>query len=172
MGRHEDELEPLLRAHGRRNADLLHELARLSAELADRGVEVELPRLEYEGAVAGIREEVERTVPVGATALIVSRGDPQLLRIGAREARHFPSEEDGRYLGRHPVDGEEAIELLEAQRSGGAGYLVIPAAEAWWLSHYRGFGEHLEAHAAATQHESCAIYSLAPALARVEEGRR
>jgi len=171
VGRHEDELEPLLRAHGRRNADLLRELARLSAELADRGVEVELPRLEYEGAVADVREQVERAVPTGATALIVSRGDPELLRIGARDGRHFPSGEDGRYLGRHPVDGEEAVELLEAQRAAGADYLVIPAGEAWWLSHYRRFAEHLEAHAAATQRESCAIYSLAPALARTE-GRR
>jgi GT2 family glycosyltransferase len=170
-GRHEDELEPLLRAHGRRNADLLRELARLGAELADRGVEVELPRFEYEQAVAGMREQVERGVPVGATALILSRGDSELLRIGERDARHFPSGEDGRYLGRHPADDSEAIELLEAQRAEGAGYLVIPAAETWWLRHYRGFAEHLEAHSTAAAHESCAIYSLAPALARAE-GRR
>jgi len=171
VGRHGDELEPLLRAHGRRNADLLRELARLSAELADRGVEVELPRLEYEGTVATIREQVERAVPVGATALIISRGDSELLRIGARDGRHFPSGEDGRYLGRHPLDDEEAVELLEAQRAAGADYLVLPAGEAWWLSHYRGFAEYLEAHATAARHESCAIYSLAPALARAE-GRR
>ncbi len=171
VGHHEDELEPLLRAHGRRNADLLRELARLSAELADRGVEVELPRLEYEGAVDSVREEVERGVPEGATALIVSRGDPELLRIGARDGRHFPSREDGRYLGRHPVDDREAIELLEAQRAAGAEYLVIPAGEAWWMRHYRGLAEQLEAHALPTLHESCTIYSLAPALARAE-GRR
>jgi GT2 family glycosyltransferase len=171
VGRHEDELEPLLRAQGRRNADLLHELARLGAELADRGVEVELPRLEYDGAVASIREQVERSVPEGAMALIVSRGDSELLRIDDREARHFPSGGDGRYLGRHPADGEEAIELLEAERAAGAEYLVIPASEAWWLHHYRRFAEHLEAHAVAARHESCAIYSLAPVLAKTE-GRR
>jgi len=171
VGRHEEELEPLLRAQGRRNADLLRELARLGAELAGRGVEVELPRLEYEGAVASICEQVERSVPEGATALIVSRGDSELLRIGAREGKHFPSGEDGRYLGRHPADDEEAIELLEAERAEGTAYLVIPAEEAWWLRHYRGFAEHLEAHSTTAVHESCAIYSLAPALAKVE-GRR
>jgi GT2 family glycosyltransferase len=171
VGRHEDELEPLLRTQGRRNAGLLRELARLSAELADRGVEVELPRLEYEGTVASIREQIERSVPAGATALIVSRGDSELLRIGAREGKHFPIGDDGRYLGRHPADGEEAIELLEAERAAGAGYLVIPAGEAWWLDHYRGLAEHLEAHSTVAAHESCAIYSLVPALAEAE-GRR
>lgn len=171
VGRHEDELELLLRAQGRRNADLLRELARLSAELADRGVEVEFPRLEYEGAVASIREQVERSVPEGATALIVSRGDSELLRIPACEARHFPRGTDGRYLGHHPADGEEAIELLEAERAAGAEYLVIPACEAWWLRHYRRLAEHLEAHSTVATHESCAIYSLGPTLAKAE-GRR
>jgi GT2 family glycosyltransferase len=170
-GQHEEEVEPLLRAHGRRNADLLRELARLSAELAERGVEVELSGLGYERVVAGVREQVERSVPEGATVLIVSRGDSELLRIGEREGRHFPAGEDGRYLGRHPADDGEAIELLEARRAEGADHLVIPAGEAWWLRHYRGFAEHLGEHATAAVHESCTIYALAPALAKAE-GRR
>jgi GT2 family glycosyltransferase len=163
---HEAELEPLLRAQGRRNADLLRELGRLGAELADHGVEVELPRLDYEWAVAAIREQVQRSLPAGATALILSRGDPELLRIGAREGRHFPSGEDGRYLGRHPAGDEEAIELLEAQRQSGAGYLVVPAGETWWLRHYRGFEAHLAAHASAEVHDSCVIYAFAPSPTR------
>jgi len=158
---HESELEPLLRAQGRRNADLLRELGRLSAELADRGVEVELPQLDYERGVAAIREQVQRSLPEGATVLILSRGDPELLRIGAREGRHFPSGEDGRYLGRHPVDDDEAIELLEAQRQSGADYLVIPTREAWWTHHYRDFETYLEHQAGVEVHDSCAIYSFA-----------
>jgi GT2 family glycosyltransferase len=171
VGPHGEELESLLRAHGRRNADLLRELSRLSAELADRGVEVELLRFDYDRVVAGVCEQVERGIPEGATVLIVSRGDSELLRIGERDGRHFPSGEDGRYLGRHPADDREAIELLEAWRAEGAEHLVIPAEEAWWLHHYRGFAEHLGAHATAAAHESCTIYSLAPALAKAE-GRR
>jgi GT2 family glycosyltransferase len=159
---HESELEPLLRAQGRRSADLSRKLARLTAELVDRGVEVELPTLDYEGAVAGVREQVERSLPEGARAVIVSRGDAELLRVDERECLHFPRGEDGHYLGRHPADDEEAIALLEAERAAGAEYLVVPAAEAWWLEHYRGLAAHLAEQARSEPHESCTIYALAP----------
>ena len=165
---HEAELEPLLRAQGRRIADLQREVVRLAAELADRGVEVQLPRFEYEGVVASVREQVERSVPAGATVLLVSRGDSELLRLGSRTAKHFPGGPDGRYLGHHPADDTEAIELFEAERRQGAEYLVIPAAERWWLSHYEDFAAHLEGHAAAEVHESCFIYRLEPRPARAE----
>lgn len=159
---HEAELEPLLRAQGRRSADLGRELTRLTAELADRGVEVEPPPLDYERVVAGVREEIERTLPEGARALVVSRGDAELLRVPGRECRHFPRGEDDRYLGRHPADDEEAIALLEAERAAGAEYLVVPAAEAWWLEHYPGLAAHLAAEPSGERHEPCAIYTLAP----------
>jgi GT2 family glycosyltransferase len=164
--RHEHELEPQLRAHGRRAADLQRELTRLAAELADRGVEVALPQLGYGNSVTGVREQIERSVPAGATVLVVSRGDSELLRVGAREARHFPRDDNGRYLGHHPAGDEEAIALLEAEWAAGAEYLVIPTAETWWLDHYPGFATHLEVYCRAEVHGSCAIYALEPALAR------
>jgi GT2 family glycosyltransferase len=165
---HEHELEPQLRAQGRRVAELQRELVRLAAELTDHGVEVELPGLDYEDDVAGIREQVERSVPAGATVLVVSRGDSELLRLGGREARHFPSGGDGRYLGHHPADDEEAVELLEKSRGEGAEYLVIPAAESWWLDHYAGFAAHLATCCRAEEvHDSCRIYALAPSAAKV-----
>jgi GT2 family glycosyltransferase len=165
---HEAELEPLLRRQGRRIEDLQRELVRLAAELADRGVEVEAPRLDYEDAVAKVREQVERSVPEGAKVLLVSRGDSELLRLGDREARHFPAGPDGRHLGHHPAGDAEAIELLEAARERGAEYLVVPAAELWWLDHYAGFAAQLEAGASAERHDACAIYRLAPRLAQAE----
>jgi GT2 family glycosyltransferase len=167
---HEAELEPLLRAQGRRSADLDRRLTRLTAELADRGVEVEPPP-DYERVVAGVREQIERSLPEGARALILSRGDAELLRARGRECCHFPRGEDGRYLGRHPADDEEAIALLEAERGAGAEYLVVPAAETWWLEHYRGLAEHLAAEAGGERHESCAIYALAPSPVPAEAGR-
>ncbi|HEX6457220.1 MAG TPA: glycosyltransferase family 2 protein [Solirubrobacterales bacterium] len=166
--RHEQEMEPQLRAQCRRAADLQRELARLTAELADRGVEVELPRLSYEDDVAAVRAQVERSVPAGATVLVLSRGDSELLRLDGPRARHFPRGADGRCLGHHPADDEEAIALLEAERAAGAEYLAIPAAESWWLEHYGGFASHLEACSRAELHEPCAIYALAPVLARTE----
>src|SRR6185295_8747949 len=106
------------------------------------------------------------SVPVGATVLVVSRGDSELLRLGEREARHFPRGADGRYLGHHPAGDEEAIALLEAERAAGAGYLAIPAAEAWWLEHYAGFASHLDGCSRAQTHEACTIYALEPVLAK------
>jgi GT2 family glycosyltransferase len=168
---HEAELEPLLRRQGRRVEELQRQLAVLAAELSDRGAEVELPAFEYEDAVAAVREQVERAVPEGASVLLVSRGDSELLRLGDREAAHFPAAADGRYLGHHPVDDAEAVELLEAARRRGADYLVVPAAESWWLGHYRGLAVRLEESASAERHETCTIYRLEPRPV-LEEARR
>ncbi|HET9591761.1 MAG TPA: glycosyltransferase family 2 protein [Solirubrobacterales bacterium] len=169
--RHEHELEPQLRASGRRVADLQLELTRLTAELADRGVEVELPRISYGENVDAIKEQVERSVPARATVLVLSRGDSELLRLGEREARHFPRGADGRPLGHHPDDDAEAIALLEAERSTGADYLVVPSAESWWLEHYRGFASHLAARSRLATDGSCAIYALEPVAATAEARR-
>jgi GT2 family glycosyltransferase len=161
---HQAELEPHLRGQGRRVETLQRELTRLAAELADRGVELEAPRLGYEDEVAEVRAAVERMVPEGASVLLVSRGDAELLRLGEREAGHFPAGPDGRYLGHHPAGDAEAIALLERAREGGAEYLVVPAAELWWLGHYAGFAAHLEERAVVERHGSCAVYRLAPRL--------
>lgn len=161
---HQGELEPQLRAQGRRVGALQRELTRLTAELTDRGVEVEPPRLDYEDEVAEVRAAVERSVPEGASLVLVSRGDSELLRLGDREAGHFPAGPDGRYLGHHPAGDAEAIELLERARERGAEYLVVPAAEHWWLGHYAGFAAHLEERDVAERHGSCTVYRLAPRL--------
>jgi GT2 family glycosyltransferase len=159
---HEAELEPLLRSAGRRVAGLQREVVRLRTELADRGVEVE-EAPDYGAFVAAFREQVERSVPEQATVLVVSRGDSELLRLGRREARHFPGGADGRYLGHHPHDDAEAISMLEAARAGGAEYLVIPVLEDWWLRHYDAFAAHLAQRARAEAADTCTIYSLEPA---------
>jgi GT2 family glycosyltransferase len=168
---HEAELEPLLRRYGRRVEDLQRELTRLSAELAARGAEVEPARIDYEDEVAAVREQVERSVPAGASVLLVSRGDSEMLRLGDREASHFPAGPDGRYLGHHPSDDQEAIELLEAARRAGADHLVVPATESWWLRHYVGFAAHLAEHSRAEVHEPCTIYRLEPQPAPAEARR-
>jgi len=163
---HEAELEPLLRGSGRRVAELQREVVRLRAELADRGVEVE-ESPDYGAFVAAFREQVERSVPEGATVLVVSRGDSELLRLGRREARHFPGGAGGRYLGHHPRDDAEAISMLAAARAEGADYLVIPALEDWWLRHYEGFARHLSQRARVEAADTCTIYSLEPARTEV-----
>jgi GT2 family glycosyltransferase len=100
-------------------------------------------RLDYVDLKGRIQAVVEAIVPRGEGVLVVSRGDDAPLEFDGRDGRHFPQEEDGAYAGRHPNDSDEAIAQLERLRSSGAGYLVIPEPDAWWLEHYAGFGRHL-----------------------------
>jgi GT2 family glycosyltransferase len=121
-------------------------------------------RLSYLELKERIRAVVDALVPSGATVAVVSRGDDGLLDLGDRRAWHFPQEEDGTYAGRHPADGDEAISLLERLRERGAGYLVIPEEDAWWLEHYGELGRHL-----ATRYESLARAGGSCRIFRLEE---
>jgi GT2 family glycosyltransferase len=208
-GQREAELERLLATYGRHVADLLREVVRLTAELVDRGAEVELPRLPaasegvpqgsaedhaellaavrqaetearrlriggrlgYPDLVEQIREEVDRSVPEGATVLVVSRGDRELLRLDGRLARHFPEGPAGEYLGHHPNDDAQAIAMLEEQRGAGADYLLVPETAGWWLEHYAGFADHLRSRYAGADHGSCAIFHLDERQAGIEAPR-
>jgi GT2 family glycosyltransferase len=115
----------------------------------------------------GVRRAVVETIPEGATVLIVSRGDDELLRIRSRRTWHFPREDDGSYAGHHPADSREAIARLEAQRAAGAEYIVFPDTGAWWLEHYAELREHLERRYGQSFSEpgTCVIFNL-------EEGGR
>lgn len=91
-----------------------------------------------------LREAVDRALPAGAHVLVVSRGDDDLLSLGARVARHFPQGAGGRYAGYHPADSAAAITELETMRRGGAEYLLIPGTSSWWLDFYGDFARHLD----------------------------
>ncbi|HKG39130.1 MAG TPA: glycosyltransferase [Conexibacter sp.] len=92
----------------------------------------------------GVREFVAEAVPAGATVLVVSRGDEELVTFDGRVGWHFPQAEDGVYAGHHPHDGDVAIHHLDELRARGATHLVIPATSAWWLEHYEDFRRHLD----------------------------
>jgi hypothetical protein len=105
------------------------------------------PRLspvEYEQLIGAIREVVHRVVPPNATMLVVSRGDDELVRLGRRQALHFPLDEEGRYAGYHPGDSEAAIAMVEQMRERGAEYFLLPATGFWWLEFYDQFRKYLE----------------------------
>ena len=74
--------------------------------------------------MSAIRDVVDAQVPAGETVAVVSRGDDELLELGAHTAWHFPQDEDGAYVGYHPHDSAEAITHLEALRSAGR---AVPA---------------------------------------------
>jgi hypothetical protein len=90
-----------------------------------------------------MQRTVDELIPPGSTVLVVSKGDPALLSLGPRTAWHFPRAADGQYAGFHPVDNNDAITRLEAQRHLGARYLVIPSTSVWWLDHYSQFITHV-----------------------------
>lgn len=108
------------------------------------------------------RELVQTVVPPGATVLIVSRGDAELLGLNGRIGWHFPQTEGGTYAGAHPVDSSEATLHLEALRMRGAQYLAFPGSSLWWLDHYTEFRRHLEKHyrAVLRRDGSCVIFAI------------
>jgi GT2 family glycosyltransferase len=125
-------------------------------------------RLSHLELTERVRVVVEAVVPSGAAVLVVSRGDERLLELGDRSTSHFPQEDDGTYAGRHPDDSDEAIGMLEQMRERGAGYLVIPDTDAWWLEHYADLARHLDAHyRLLTQPGSgCSVFGLQEAGTR------
>jgi ATP-binding cassette, subfamily B, bacterial len=90
------------------------------------------------------RELVARMTPEGATVLVVSRGDGELVRLASHSAWHFPQVADGVWAGHHPADSGAAIAHLEQLRARGAEFIVFPFTSMWWLDHYQELRRHLE----------------------------
>jgi GT2 family glycosyltransferase len=116
----------------------------------------------YRDLTERVRRAVIEAVPAGATVLVVSRGDDELLRVDGRRAWHFPRGDDGAYAGHHPANNREAIARLEAQRAAGAEYLVFPGTGIWWLEHYEGLRRHLDGsyRRSFSDPETCVIFNL------------
>ncbi len=115
----------------------------------------------YQQSICRIREIVRKVLPPKATAVVVSKGDDELLRLDGRKAWHFPQNKNGVYAGYHPSDSATAIEHLEALRIRGGGYLVFPNTAFWWLDYYQGFLRHLnERYTRIWNDEQCIIYNL------------
>ena len=64
-----------------------------------------------------------------------------------------------RYAGHYPADSAEAVRQLEALRSRGGRFLVVPGTAFWWLDHYEGLRRHLDENAEGLWgDDDCAIY--------------
>lgn len=120
------------------------------------------PKPKYEQMRRRIRELVAEKLPPEAVVLVVSRGDENLLQLETRRALHFPPSEEGGWAGYHPATAEDAVAQLEAMRSAGGQFLLLPTTGLWWLEHYGAFGEHLERNypVVVRDEDSCVIYSL------------
>lgn len=115
----------------------------------------------YKDTVARIHDAVRSLIPEGATVLVISKGDQELLNLEKRRGWHFPQDEDGGYAGYYPADSAEAIVHLRSLIAKGAEFLLVPNTGFWWLEHYRDLDEWLaKAHAPVWRDERCAIYKL------------
>jgi hypothetical protein len=116
----------------------------------------------YLRLIAGIKQVVREVIPTGATVLVISKGDPDLLDLEGRDARHFPQDASGAYAGHHPAESADAISHLECLQQAGAEYLLFPAPSLWWLDHYTGFSQYLAASGEEVFHDSdlCLIFRL------------
>ena len=142
-----------------------------SEEIPDRPTSEELnpdeapmDAVTYARLITRIRSLVRTVVPFNAVVAVVSRGDEALVELEGRIAWHFPRLEDGRWLGHHPRDSEEAIAHLERLRSQGARYLLFPSTSLWWLTHYEEFAQHLESTSTplVRHDDACKIFALQP----------
>jgi GT2 family glycosyltransferase len=115
----------------------------------------------YAGVVADVKGVVEAVTPEGATVLVASRGDEELVALGGRRGWHFPRAEDGRYRGYYPEGDEDAVAHLEELRKSGAEFLAFPKTSLWWLQHYRRFAQVLnDRYRVAARTEGCIVFDL------------
>lgn len=129
----------------------LHDLQEQVATLEAATHDVHLPAaatpkepVAYRELIRRIRHRVHETVPAGATVLVISRGDSELLHLEGRKGWHFPQQDDGIYAGYYPADSASAVDHLEKVRDRGAEYLLIPQTARWWLDYYTEFAHHLQ----------------------------
>lgn len=109
-----------------------------------------------------VRRAVDSAVPSRARVLVVSKGDPELLKLPGRTAAHFPQGADGLWAGYHPRDSRAALKHLEELRTD-ADYLVFPATSFWWLDYYAQFSRQLsERFERVWSDDSCVIFELTP----------
>lgn len=114
----------------------------------------------WERSLRAMARTVRRIVPSAAPVAVVDKWDPTLLHLARRRGWHFP---DRRLLpDGYPPDSAAAVRHLEALRSRGAEFLVLPSSAFWWLEHYPGLARHLEETGRlAWADRRCAIYRLA-----------
>ncbi|MBW3611596.1 MAG: hypothetical protein KY438_08695, partial [Actinobacteria bacterium] len=85
-------------AESAREQALGRQIAALEARLQEVAEEP------YRQMVGKVRRGVLRVVPRGATVAVISRGDPELLELGARRAVHVPGDAAGDFAGGNPAD--------------------------------------------------------------------
>jgi hypothetical protein len=174
LNREKDLRDMLLEAHDqllKRDEQIALTLASTLPQMLDQSRAV-APRtasvaggkyLQYQQLIHKIRELVRTRVPQGGNALVISKGDDDLLQIDPCRGSHFPQNEDGRYAGYYPADGPAVVRHLEHLHRRGAQFLLIPQTALWWLDHYRELADYLNEHGARIidERDVCVMFQIA-----------
>lgn len=124
--------------------DLQLSVAELTARLVN-GIDVETRArdIAYARMIREVRADVRRLVPADAELLVITEGEPALLDLHGRAARHFPVGPSPLAPGHHPSSDAEAAAHLVVHQVLGATHLVIPPSGSWWLGAYPALAERL-----------------------------
>ncbi len=126
---------------------------------------------EYQMLKQRVAEVVGDVLPRNATVVVASRGDPELVRLDGLRAWHFPQNDQGDYLGYHPLDSAAAIDELEKSRARGAEFLALPSSSFWWLEHYPELAAHLDQrYKRVWADQACIVYDLRTSAVREPAG--
>jgi glycosyltransferase involved in cell wall biosynthesis len=106
--------------------------------------ETRMARAYYSGIATRVRALVA-VAPQGGTLLIATGGSAEFLKLDGYTPWHFPRAADGERRADSFADGTAAVNHLEALRSDGADWLLVPVHSAWMLEHYPELRAHLDA---------------------------
>ena len=119
----------------------------LSRYLRGTGVEVDpttWTRDSWFHRIYAAMDEITAVVPPAESFILVDENHWGTAEI-VRGRRRIPFlEHDGQYWG-PPADDRTAIGELERLRQQGAGFIVFAWPAFWWLDHYSGLHQHLQA---------------------------
>lgn len=109
-----------------------------------------------------LRTRMRTIARPGDVVLVASGGDEDLIDLGSQPCWPFPESRDGGWAGFEPVDSAAAINHLEAQRTRGARYFVLPRPKFAWRHRYPELFQHLGcASLRVHQDEHLIVYDLA-----------
>ena len=110
---------------------------------AEREVTERLVKPRYRDLVERVRRIASEAIPPGARVAVVSRGDNELLSLGAADTEHFPGDENGEWLGWYPANGDQATAFLEKAVERRVEDLLLPHTATWWLQKYPELADRL-----------------------------
>jgi hypothetical protein len=133
----------------------------LHEEIEAKLKQFEAAEVAYNRLIQRLRDTMVKTLPAEAIVLVVSKGDSELVEPGSQRVWHFPPTEDGLHWNGNPADSTEAALHLEALRLKGAGFLLLPSTEFWWLDYYSDFCHYLDSrYSRIVDDQDCIIYDL------------